>query len=87
MTRGVAPDMLALPLNETENKMHSLQTISRLNEQEYEAHKAAVARAQAQAARDEAQLLAAKAQSAEKVAKANAARNAAVLKHAGNVAA
>ena len=67
--------------------MHSLQTISRLNEQEYQTHKAAVARAQAQAARDEAELLAAKAQSAEKVAKANAARNEAILKHAENVTA
>ena len=67
--------------------MHSLQTISRLNEQEYEAHKAAVVRAQAQAARDEAAQAAYRLQSAEKIAQAEAARNAAILKHAENVAA
>lgn len=67
--------------------MHSLQTISRLNEQEYEAHKAAVARAQAQAARDEAEQAAYRFANADKIAQAQAARNAAVLKHAENVAA
>lgn len=79
--------MLASPLTETEIKMHSLQTISRLNEQEYQTHKAAVARAQAQAARDEALTATYTAKSAEKVAQAVAARNAAILKHAENTAA